>query len=149
MAGGTIGGVNPAGRPPSKRFQAVPPPGPEPVPITVQWHGNPEGGDRLSRRAALRKELESALASHPGPQVDWGTVSLSAQTVAGEIPADRLKAVVGGLEAAGLRVDLDFDRRLPEPKVSPEVEARRKAGGDILRPFRGRFVGQKDERVSH
>ena len=37
--------------------------------------------------------------------------------------------------------------RLPEPKVSPEVEARRKAGADILRPYRGRFVGQKDERV--
>ena len=37
--------------------------------------------------------------------------------------------------------------RLPEPKVRPEVEARRKAGADILRPYRGRYVGQKDERV--
>lgn len=37
--------------------------------------------------------------------------------------------------------------RLPEPKVRPEVEARRKAGADILRPYRGRFVGQKDEQV--
>ncbi len=37
--------------------------------------------------------------------------------------------------------------RLPEPKVRPEVEARRKAGADVLRPYRGRFVGQKDERV--
>jgi hypothetical protein len=37
--------------------------------------------------------------------------------------------------------------RLPEPKVRPEVEARRKAGADILRPYRGRFVGQKGERV--
>ena len=37
--------------------------------------------------------------------------------------------------------------RLPEPKVRPEVEARRKAGADILRPHRGRSVGQKDERV--
>ena len=37
--------------------------------------------------------------------------------------------------------------RLPEPKVRPEVEARRKAGADNLRPYRGRFVGQKDERV--
>lgn len=37
--------------------------------------------------------------------------------------------------------------RLPEPKVRPEVEARRKAGADILRPYRGRYVGQKDETV--
>ncbi len=37
--------------------------------------------------------------------------------------------------------------RLPVPKVRPEVEARRKAGADILRPYRGRYVGQKDERV--
>jgi len=37
--------------------------------------------------------------------------------------------------------------RLPEPRVRPEVEARRKAGADILRPYRGRLVGQKDERV--
>jgi hypothetical protein len=37
--------------------------------------------------------------------------------------------------------------RLPEPEVRPEVEARRKAGADILRPYRGRYVGQKDERV--
>ncbi len=37
--------------------------------------------------------------------------------------------------------------RLPEPKVRPEVEACRKAGADILRPYRGRYVGQKDERV--
>lgn len=37
--------------------------------------------------------------------------------------------------------------RLPEPKVRPEGEARRQAGADILRPYRGRFVGQKDERV--
>ncbi|MDQ2826675.1 MAG: hypothetical protein M3Y04_06925 [Actinomycetota bacterium] len=37
--------------------------------------------------------------------------------------------------------------RLPEPKVRPAVEARRKAGADILRPYRGRFVAQKDEQV--
>ena len=37
--------------------------------------------------------------------------------------------------------------RLPEPAVRPEVEARRKAGADILRPFIGRYVAQKDERV--
>jgi hypothetical protein len=37
--------------------------------------------------------------------------------------------------------------RLPEPKVRPEVEARRKAGADILRPYRGRFVAQKEEQV--
>lgn len=37
--------------------------------------------------------------------------------------------------------------RLPEPKVRPEVEARRKAGADALRPYRGRFIGQKDERI--
>lgn len=37
--------------------------------------------------------------------------------------------------------------RLPEPKARPEVEERRKAGADILRPFRGRYVGQKEERV--
>jgi len=37
--------------------------------------------------------------------------------------------------------------RLPEPKVRPEVEARRKAGADILRPYRGRFVARKDDGV--
>lgn len=37
--------------------------------------------------------------------------------------------------------------RLPEPKVRPEVEARRKAGSDILRPYRGRYVGRKDDQV--
>ena len=37
--------------------------------------------------------------------------------------------------------------RLPEPKVRPEVEARRKAGADILRPYRGRFVARNDNRV--
>lgn len=37
--------------------------------------------------------------------------------------------------------------RLPEPKVRPDVEARRKAGADILRPFRGRFVARKDDGV--
>ncbi|MGI9079870.1 MAG: hypothetical protein ACR2GF_03475 [Acidimicrobiales bacterium] len=37
--------------------------------------------------------------------------------------------------------------RLPEPKVRPEVEARRKAGADILRPYRGRYVARKDDRV--
>jgi len=37
--------------------------------------------------------------------------------------------------------------RLPEPKVRPEVEARRKAGADILRPYRGRYVVRKDDRV--
>ncbi len=37
--------------------------------------------------------------------------------------------------------------RLPEPPVRPEVEARRTAGADILRPYRGRFVARKDDRV--
>jgi hypothetical protein len=37
--------------------------------------------------------------------------------------------------------------RLPEPKVRPDVEARRKAGADILRPYRGHYVGQKDDQV--
>ena len=37
--------------------------------------------------------------------------------------------------------------RLPEPKVRPEVEARRKAGADILRPYIGRFVLQKGDEV--
>lgn len=37
--------------------------------------------------------------------------------------------------------------RLPEPKVRPEVEAHRKAGADILRPYRGRYVARKDDRV--
>jgi hypothetical protein len=37
--------------------------------------------------------------------------------------------------------------RLPEPKVRPGVEARRKAGADILRSYRGCFVGQRDEQV--
>ncbi len=30
--------------------------------------------------------------------------------------------------------------RLPEPRVRPEVEARRKAGADALRPYIGRYV---------
>lgn len=37
--------------------------------------------------------------------------------------------------------------RLPQPTVRPEVEARRKAGADILRPYRGRYVAQQDDRV--
>jgi hypothetical protein len=37
--------------------------------------------------------------------------------------------------------------RLPEPKARPDVEARRKAGADILRPYIGRYVGRRDERV--
>ena len=37
--------------------------------------------------------------------------------------------------------------RLPEPTMRPEVVARRKAGADILRPYRGRYVGQKDDQV--
>lgn len=37
--------------------------------------------------------------------------------------------------------------RLPEPPVRPEVDARRKAGADILRPYRGRYVARKDGRV--
>jgi hypothetical protein len=37
--------------------------------------------------------------------------------------------------------------RLPEPAVRPEVEARRKAGADILRPYIGRYVGRKDNQV--
>lgn len=37
--------------------------------------------------------------------------------------------------------------RLPEPKVRPAVEERRKAGADILRPYRGRYVAQQDEQV--
>lgn len=37
--------------------------------------------------------------------------------------------------------------RLPAPKVRLEVEPRRKAGADILRPYRGRYVGQEDVTV--
>lgn len=37
--------------------------------------------------------------------------------------------------------------RLPQPTVRPEVEARRKAGADLLRPYRGRYVAQHDDRV--
>ena len=37
--------------------------------------------------------------------------------------------------------------RLPEPAVRPEVEARRTAGADILRPYIGRYVGRKDDQV--
>jgi len=37
--------------------------------------------------------------------------------------------------------------RLPEPRVRPEVEARRKAGADALRPFIGRFVAQRGDEV--
>ena len=37
--------------------------------------------------------------------------------------------------------------RLPQPTVRPEVEARRKAGADILRPFGGRYVAQEGDRV--
>jgi hypothetical protein len=37
--------------------------------------------------------------------------------------------------------------RLPEPQRRPEVEARRKAGADILRPYLGRFVARKDNHV--
>ena len=37
--------------------------------------------------------------------------------------------------------------RLPEPRLRPKVEARRKARADVLRPFRGRYVARKDEVV--
>ena len=37
--------------------------------------------------------------------------------------------------------------RLPQPTVRPEVEAHRKAGADLLRPYRGRYVAQQDDRV--
>lgn len=37
--------------------------------------------------------------------------------------------------------------RLPDPKVRPEVEARQKARADLLRPYIGRYVARKDERI--
>jgi hypothetical protein len=37
--------------------------------------------------------------------------------------------------------------RLPQPTVRPEVEARRKVGADLLRPYRGRYVAQHDDGV--
>jgi len=106
--------MNQAGPPPSKRFQALLPPGSEPVPITVQWRGARPDGDRPARRAALRQALESALESHPGVRADWGTVSLSAQSVSGEVEVDQLDAVIERLEADGLGVALDVERQLTD-----------------------------------
>lgn len=87
----------------------------EPVPVTVQWRGHrPEGPDRPSRKAALRRQLERALSSHPGLEVDWNTVSISGQTVEVQVPPGALAAIVDELSAEGLRVDVAADRQIVE-----------------------------------
>lgn len=102
--------------PQSKQSQAAHGAGLEFVPITVQWRGaRPPGDDRSTRKANLRQALEVALSSHPAVDVDWGSVSLSAQTVEGHVPFDQLDAVVEELQDGGLRVDVVIDRQVVDP----------------------------------
>ncbi|MGH9278640.1 MAG: hypothetical protein ACRD12_11130 [Acidimicrobiales bacterium] len=52
-----------------------------------------------------------------------------------------------GAQPKGILGDVRELIHLPEPEVRPEVEARRKKGADILRPYIGRYVLQKDDEI--
>jgi hypothetical protein len=79
----------------------------------VQWRGTaPAGRTRADRRAALAAELRAVLEPHPRVHVDWGSLSLAAQTVEALLDADQVTSTVADLEARGLRIDPVVDRQI-------------------------------------
>jgi RNA 3'-terminal phosphate cyclase len=85
------------------------------VTITVQWRGSRPGGDsRATRKVRLSDRLHEILDEHPDLDVDWGSVSLSAQTVEATVARERLARAADALQDQGLRVDEVVDRQIVE-----------------------------------
>lgn len=89
-------------------------PGPgHPVHVSIQWRGaRPAGDSRADRKAALAAELRPLLEPDPRVQVDWNSLSLSAQTVEAALGAEDAESAIADLEALGLRVDPVVDRQI-------------------------------------
>ena len=83
------------------------------VTITVQWRWpQPSSDSRTARKEKLVHRLHELLDEHADLEIDWSSVSLSAQTVEATVPRDQLATAAGELEDRGLRVDEVVDRQI-------------------------------------
>lgn len=91
------------------------PSGSEVIPASIMWPRRLEGS-RDERRQVLRQALEDVVArmtqAAPEVTVDWGTMSVSGQTVDALLPVHTYDALRADLEQDGVRVDPLIDRQV-------------------------------------